>query len=233
MTPLEDTLRESAEAVDLSVESLVPAPDGVDGRLFEAMRYSLFAGGKRLRPFLVLSGADPSMCRAAWTVNTAAAIEMVHTYSLVHDDLPAMDDDDLRRGNTDLPCRLRRGDGDPGRRCPPHPCLRGGDGAGGAPGPCEMRDSSSPACWRGPPAAKGWPAARPSTSRRRVFQLTLDEWGISDPAAAAQDRMRCSTSPARPAPSSQVGRRRRQGGAPRLRRLHRACVPDRRRPARS
>ena len=98
MTPLEDTLRESAEAVDSALESLVPAPDGADGRLFEAMRYSLFAGGKRLRPFLVLSGADLFNVPRDWTVNTAAAIEMVHTYSLVHDDLPAMDDDDLRRG---------------------------------------------------------------------------------------------------------------------------------------
>ena len=62
------------------------------------MRYSLFAGGKRLRPFLVLSGADLFEVPRAWSVNTAAAIEMVHTYSLVHDDLPAMDDDDLRRG---------------------------------------------------------------------------------------------------------------------------------------
>ena len=79
-------------------ESLVHAPDGADGRLFEAMRYSLFAGGKRLRPFLVLSGADLFDVPRDWTVNTAAAIEMVHTYSLVHDDLPAMDDDDLRRG---------------------------------------------------------------------------------------------------------------------------------------
>ncbi len=98
MRSLEDALRESAEAVDEALESLVPAPDGADGRLLEAMRYSLFAGGKRLRPFLVLSGADLFEVPRAWSVNTAAAIEMVHTYSLVHDDLPAMDDDDLRRG---------------------------------------------------------------------------------------------------------------------------------------
>ena len=98
MRSLEDALRDAAEAVDEALESLVPAPDGADGRLFEAMRYSLFAGGKRLRPFLVLSGADLFEVPRAWSVNTAAAIEMVHTYSLVHDDLPAMDDDDLRRG---------------------------------------------------------------------------------------------------------------------------------------
>ncbi len=98
MRSLEGALREAAEAVDKALESLVPAQGGADRRLFEAMRYSLFAGGKRLRPFLVLSGADLFEVPRAWSVNTAAAIEMVHTYSLVHDDLPAMDDDDLRRG---------------------------------------------------------------------------------------------------------------------------------------
>ena len=98
MRSLDDALREAADAVDAALESLVPAPDGADERLLEAMRYSLFAGGKRLRPFLVLSGADLFEVPRAWSVNTAAAIEMVHTYSLVHDDLPAMDDDDLRRG---------------------------------------------------------------------------------------------------------------------------------------
>ncbi len=98
MTSLEHALREAAEAVDAALDSFVPEPNGEDGRLFEAMRYSLFAGGKRLRPFLVLSGADLFEVPRAWSVNTAAAIEMVHTYSLVHDDLPAMDDDDLRRG---------------------------------------------------------------------------------------------------------------------------------------
>ena len=98
MRSLDGALREAAEAVDEALESLVPTQGGADGRLFEAMRYSLFAGGKRLRPFLVLSGADLFEVPRAWSVNTAAAIEMVHTYSLVHDDLPAMDDDDLRRG---------------------------------------------------------------------------------------------------------------------------------------
>ena len=98
MRSLEDALREVADAVDVALASLVPSPDDADGCLSEAMRYSLFAGGKRLRPFLVLSGADLFEVPRAWSVNTAAAIEMVHTYSLVHDDLPAMDDDDLRRG---------------------------------------------------------------------------------------------------------------------------------------
>jgi farnesyl diphosphate synthase len=99
VTSLENALRDAAEAVDAALDSLIPPKrDGGDGRLLEAMRYSTFAGGKRLRPFLVLSGADLFNVPRGWSLNTAAAIEMVHTYSLVHDDLPAMDDDDLRRG---------------------------------------------------------------------------------------------------------------------------------------
>ncbi len=98
MTALDDALRDSAEAVNTALASLIPQSSGHDGRLFEAMRYSTLAGGKRLRPFLVLASADLFDVPRPWSINTAAAIEMVHTYSLVHDDLPAMDDDDLRRG---------------------------------------------------------------------------------------------------------------------------------------
>jgi geranylgeranyl diphosphate synthase, type II len=66
--------------------------------IHEAMRYSVFAGGKRLRPVLVLAGAEICGKRPEIALPTAAALELIHTYSLVHDDLPAMDDDDLRRG---------------------------------------------------------------------------------------------------------------------------------------
>ena len=66
--------------------------------IHEAMRYSVFAGGKRLRPVLVLAGAEICGKRPDIALPTAAAMELIHTYSLVHDDLPAMDDDDLRRG---------------------------------------------------------------------------------------------------------------------------------------
>ena len=62
------------------------------------MRYSLFAGGKRLRPILVLAAFEVVGGKAAGAINTACAFECIHTYSLIHDDLPAMDDDDLRRG---------------------------------------------------------------------------------------------------------------------------------------
>src|SRR4051812_27712805 len=66
--------------------------------IHEAMRYSVFAGGKRLRPVLVLMGAECCGAPPDRVLHTAAAMELIHTYSLVHDDLPAMDDDDLRRG---------------------------------------------------------------------------------------------------------------------------------------
>jgi len=66
--------------------------------IHEAMRYSVFAGGKRLRPVLVLAGAEICGRRPEIALPTATAMELIHTYSLVHDDLPAMDDDDLRRG---------------------------------------------------------------------------------------------------------------------------------------
>ena len=66
--------------------------------LEEAMRYSLLAGGKRIRPVLALATAEAAGMERAWVLPLAAALELIHTYSLIHDDLPAMDDDDLRRG---------------------------------------------------------------------------------------------------------------------------------------
>ncbi len=82
--------------VDERLERLVPPahPDV----LFEAMRYSLLAGGKRLRPILCLAACELVGSRVEAALDAACAIEMVHTMSLIHDDLPAMDDDDLRRG---------------------------------------------------------------------------------------------------------------------------------------
>lgn len=87
-----------AAQVDSVLETVLPRPHGRQGRVQEAMRYATFAGGKRLRPFLVLHasrlfGVDDAHC-----LRVGAAIEVLHTYSLVHDDLPCMDDDDLRRG---------------------------------------------------------------------------------------------------------------------------------------
>ena len=98
MSRLKDAMRASAVEVNAALDGYIPRSTDSDGRLFDAMRYSTLAGGKRLRPFLVLSSAALFDVPRDWTMPSAAAIEMVHTYSLVHDDLPAMDDDDLRRG---------------------------------------------------------------------------------------------------------------------------------------
>jgi farnesyl diphosphate synthase len=88
----------SARAVDSTLETVLPRPHGPQGRVQEAMRYATFAGGKRLRPFLVLHSARLFGVDDAHSLRVASAIEVLHTYSLVHDDLPCMDDDDLRRG---------------------------------------------------------------------------------------------------------------------------------------
>ncbi len=88
----------SAAAVDSVLEMVLPRPHGPQGRVQEAMRYAIFAGGKRLRPFLVLHAARLFGVPDARALRVGAAIETLHTYSLVHDDLPCMDDDALRRG---------------------------------------------------------------------------------------------------------------------------------------
>jgi geranylgeranyl diphosphate synthase type II len=84
--------------VDEYLEDLSFAKEPATTRLEEAMRYSLLAGGKRIRPVLALATAEAVECNPDDVLPLAAAIEMIHTYSLIHDDLPAMDDDALRRG---------------------------------------------------------------------------------------------------------------------------------------
>ena len=95
---LAEALSETAAAVEAILDAELPRPDGPEARLYEAMRYSVLGGGKRLRAFLVRSGARLAGADDGGARLVAAAIEMIHGYSLVHDDLPAMDDDDLRRG---------------------------------------------------------------------------------------------------------------------------------------
>ncbi|HEY5144163.1 MAG TPA: farnesyl diphosphate synthase [Solirubrobacteraceae bacterium] len=90
-----DDLREQVEAF---LEDLHFSEDRVTAGLDEAMRYSLLAGGKRIRPVLALATARAIGRDTASVMPFAAAVELIHTYSLIHDDLPAMDDDDLRRG---------------------------------------------------------------------------------------------------------------------------------------
>lgn len=98
MKDLELFLSDSARAVDAAINSLIDEAGIGSSRLREAMRWSLFGGGKRFRPALVFAIGETFGVPAERLVRTAAAVEMIHTYSLIHDDLPAMDDDDLRRG---------------------------------------------------------------------------------------------------------------------------------------
>lgn len=98
MYDLKKALADNASAVEKSLLQLLPDGDELEARVYEAMRYAVMVGGKRLRPFLVMSTANLFDVRKDCAMRAAAAIEMVHTYSLVHDDLPAMDDDDMRRG---------------------------------------------------------------------------------------------------------------------------------------
>ena len=87
-----------AARIEATLDALLPLAEGPERRVSEAMRYATLAGGKRLRPFLVVEGARLFGVEPEGALRAAAAIEMVHCYSLVHDDLPAMDDDDMRRG---------------------------------------------------------------------------------------------------------------------------------------
>jgi geranylgeranyl diphosphate synthase type II len=87
-----------APRVDARLESLLPRADADPPVIHEAMRYSVLAGGKRLRPILVLLGARAAGADEERVVGVACAVEFMHTYSLIHDDLPCMDDDDFRRG---------------------------------------------------------------------------------------------------------------------------------------
>jgi len=99
---------ESRELVNSELDRLVPSADVEPVRLHEAIRWSLFAGGKRFRPALLFAAGSAFGAAAEKLVRTAAAIELIHTFSLVHDDLPAMDDDDLRRGR--LTCHKKYGE---------------------------------------------------------------------------------------------------------------------------
>ena len=95
---LMDALRDRAAEVEVSLNNLLPLEAGLEARLIEAMRYAALGGGKRLRGFLVMEVAGLFKVAPACAARVAASVEMLHAYSLIHDDLPAMDDDDLRRG---------------------------------------------------------------------------------------------------------------------------------------
>lgn len=102
---LSEYLRQRGALVNDALDALLPPAEGHHENLGAAMRHSVFAGGKRLRPILVLASAEAASASPEAAIanrdaalNTACALECIHTYSLIHDDLPAIDDDDLRRG---------------------------------------------------------------------------------------------------------------------------------------
>ena len=95
---VEAELDERRRLVEAALDRALPAESAWPETIHRAMRYSLFAGGKRIRPLLALAAGEAMGGRRDDVMPLACAVEMIHTYSLVHDDLPAMDDDDLRRG---------------------------------------------------------------------------------------------------------------------------------------
>jgi geranylgeranyl pyrophosphate synthase len=95
---LDKYFTEVRSIVDEELDRIVPSTDVAPERLYNAIRWSLFGEGKRFRPALVFAAGREFGAADARLVSTAAAVEMIHTYSLIHDDLPAMDDDDMRRG---------------------------------------------------------------------------------------------------------------------------------------
>jgi len=95
---LHNYLQEKAASIEDALDRILAEGDTEPSILNEAMRYSVFAGGKRLRPILTIAAAEAVGGREEDVMTAACAIELIHTYSLIHDDLPAMDDDDYRRG---------------------------------------------------------------------------------------------------------------------------------------
>jgi len=95
---LQPYLQERIAQVETALDNYLPKIDTLPSSLHEAMRYSVFAGGKRIRPVLMMSACEAVGGSIQQVLPAACAIEMIHSYSLIHDDLPAMDDDDLRRG---------------------------------------------------------------------------------------------------------------------------------------
>lgn len=99
VTPsLSKALSDAATEVEQALDALLPTAEGDEARLFASMRYSAMGGGKRMRAFLVLEAARQFHVSRTSALRVASALEMIHAYSLVHDDLPAMDNDDMRRG---------------------------------------------------------------------------------------------------------------------------------------
>src|SRR5438067_11960407 len=103
-----ETLARYRELVDARLDELIPAETREPRNIHSAIRWSVFAGGKRFRPLLLLVTGQEFGAATDSLLDTACALELIHTYSLIHDDLPSMDDDDLRRGRPT--CHVRFGE---------------------------------------------------------------------------------------------------------------------------
>ncbi len=108
MHDLENFIAEAAILNDSVLDRLIPKPGVEPKKLHEAIRWSIFAGGKRIRPAILVAVGQTFGAGTARLLRSAAAVEMIHAYSLIHDDLPAMDDDDLRRGKA--ACHIQFGE---------------------------------------------------------------------------------------------------------------------------
>ena len=105
MSDLELNLKNAQKEVDKTIKSLLPSGKGLEKKLFEAINYSILSSGKRLRPYLVIQSSKLFDVDQKNALRVASSIEMIHAYSLIHDDLPSMDNDFLRRG---LPATHRK-----------------------------------------------------------------------------------------------------------------------------
>ena len=102
MSEFKQTIGETAALVENALDQFLPTQAGPFGRVVDAMRWSALDGGKRLRPFLVIACADLFDCPRERSIRVGCAVEMIHCYSLIHDDLPAMDNSDMRRGRASV-----------------------------------------------------------------------------------------------------------------------------------
>ena len=186
MIDLNAYLNRQRARIDARLQSLIDGGADSTARLSRAMAHSLMAGGKRVRPVLCLAAAEAVGNADADILPAACALEMIHTYSLIHDDLPAMDDDDLRRRpSADLPRGLRRSHRHSRRRRPADPCLPG-------PGPTQCRRptgstefppiagfGSSPWISRAAGLAGGWSRARCGISPPKASPMDVGPAGTS------------------------------------------------------
>ena len=200
---LKDYITEQCALIDAALDRLLPAEDESPETIHKAMRYSMFAGGKRMRPVLCLAAAEACGGLAVNALIPACAVEMMHTYSLIHDDLPAMDNDDLRRGKPTSHKAFRGRHRHPGRRRPAdgslcrhrpggrygalhRPGLRGGTG-----GHRRQQDASSAArYWTWKESTRSFPSRKCAPymkARRRPLVTTALRFGaMSADATEAQ-----------------------------------------------